>query len=134
MIKVYNRKKEDYSYMPNNYYIGRGGILGNPFSHLPEDKCKAIYKCRTRDEAINRYSGYFDIMYGHNKEFTEIIDEIYEKYKNGEDVFLECYCKPEPCHGDIIAQKMQQRLLKEKINKIKQERENGRTKEMEKIL
>ena len=119
-IYVYNKNVEDFSLHPNNYYIGRPSILGNPYSHLPEDKCIAIYKCRTRDEAIERYDQYFDIMYGSNIEFTKVIDEIYEKYKNGEPIFLECYCKPEPCHGDIIKKKLEQRLIKEKIKKIKE--------------
>ena len=81
----------------------------------------AIYKCRTREESIERYSGYYDLMYGNNKEFTALIDEIYEKYKNGEDIYLECYCKPLSCHGDIIAEKLQKRLIKEKFDKIKKE-------------
>lgn len=114
-IHVYNRNKEDFSVHPNNYYIGRGGILGNPYSHLPEDKTKALYRCKDRDEAIDKYSSYFDLMYGSNKEFKSIIDEIYEKYKNGEDIFLECYCKPNRCHGDVIAEKLQKRLIKTKF-------------------
>lgn len=114
-IHVYNRNKEDFSVHPNNYYIGRGGILGNPYSHLPEDKTKALYKCKDRDEAIDKYSSYFDLMYGSNKEFKSIIDEIYEKYKNGEDIFLECYCVPNRCHGHVIAEKLQKRLIKEKF-------------------
>lgn len=121
-IHVYNRLKEDYSAHPNNYYIGRskdGNVLGNPYSHLPEDKCLALYRCRSREEAIERYSSYFDIMYSGNVEFRNIIDEIYEKYKSGEDVFLECFCVPEPCHGTVIAKKLEQRLIKEKINSLK---------------
>lgn len=127
-IYVYNRRREDYSFLENNYYIGRGGILGNPYSHLPEDKCQALYKCRTREESLEKYDSYFDLLYGHNREFTQVIDEMYEKYKRGEDLYLECYCKKHPCrdteshddeiacHGDIIARKLQQRLIKEKIS------------------
>ena len=63
----------------NTYIISRPSILGNPYSHLPEDKCIAIYKCNTRDEAIESYSKYFDIMYGSNLKFTNAIDEIYEE-------------------------------------------------------
>ena len=134
MIYVYNRTKEDFSFSPNNYYIGRGGILGNPYSWLPDDKCIAIYKCKNRDESLEKYSKYFDMMYGANKEFTKIINEIYEKYKNGEDIFLECYCKKYSCldktihddevscHGDIIARKLQQMLIREKLREAKENR------------
>ena len=115
MIYVYNRNVEDFSVMDNNYPIYRGAsILGNPYTHLPVKDTKAMFQCKTREEAIEKYSEYFDIMYGNNIEFTKIIDEMYEKYKNGEDLFLECYCKPQPCHGDIIAKKLQEMLIKEK--------------------
>lgn len=122
-IHVYNRLKEDYSPHPNNYYIGRGGILGNPYTHKDLNKTQALYRCRSREDAINRYSSYFDMMYSSNKEFRKIIDEIYEKYKNGEDVFLECYCGvgdngKKNCHGEVIVEKLQKRLIKEKFKRI----------------
>lgn len=115
MIYVYDRNVEDFSALENNYPIYRGvSILGNPYTHLPIKDTKAMFQCKTREEAIEKYDKYFDIMYGNNIEFTKIIDEMYEKYKNGEDLFLECYCKPQPCHGDIIAKKLQEMLIKEK--------------------
>ena len=115
MIYVYDRNVEDFSALENNYPIYRGAsILGNPYTHLPVKDTKAMFQCKTREEAIEKYSEYFDIMYGNNIEFTKIIDEMYEKYKNGEDIYLECYCKPQPCHGDIIAKKLQEMLIKEK--------------------
>lgn len=101
---------------PNDYIISRPSILGNPYSHLPEDKCIALYRCKTRDEAIDNYSRYFDTMYGSNLKFTNAIDEIYEKYKRGEDVYLGCFCpKGMRCHGDIIIEKLQKKLIKEKL-------------------
>ena len=120
MIYVYDREKEDYSMLDNNYPIYRGAsILGNPYTHLPVKGTKAMFQCKTREEAIEKYDKYFDIMYGNNIEFTKIIDEMYEKYKNGEDLFLECYCKPQPCHGDIIAKKLQEMFIKEKYKTYK---------------
>ena len=120
MIYVYDRNAEDFSALENNYPIYRGvSILGNPYTHLPVKDTKAMFQCKTREEAIEKYSEYFDIMYGNNIEFTKIIDEMYEKYKNGEDLFLECYCKPQPCHGDIIAKKLQEMLIKEKYKTYK---------------
>ena len=115
MIYVYDRNVEDFSALENNYPIYRGvSILGNPYTHLPVKDTKAMFQCQTREEAIEKYDKYFDLMYGNNIEFTKIIDEMYEKYKNGEDLFLECYCKPQPCHGDIIAKKLQEMFIKEK--------------------
>ena len=129
-IIVYNRGKEDHSNHPNNFPIYRGGsILGNPYTDKPLKGTMAVYRVKDRDEAIKRYSSYFDMQYGRNKEFTEVIDCIYELYKRGETVYLECYCDPGKdgkfnCHGEIIVYKLQKRLLKEKIKEVKERREH----------
>ena len=125
MIYVYNRLKEDHSDNPNNYPIYRtstGNILGNPYTYIKDKKTLASFVVRTRDEAIDRYDAYFDRMYKGNAPFKFIIDEIYEKYKRGEDIYLECYCKPERCHGDIIKEKLEKRLMKERIKEAKERR------------
>lgn len=124
-IIVYNRTVEDHSSNENNYPIYRGGsILGNPYTEKPVNKTLAIYHVRSREEAIERYGSYFDLMYSTNDEFKAVVDEIYEKYKNGEDIYLECYCGVgengvKKCHGEVIKEKLQKRLLKEKIKEIK---------------
>ena len=131
MIHVINISKEDYSFSPNYYYIGRdkfGNVLSNPYTHLDLNKTIALYKCSSREEAVKNYEIYFDAMYGSNIEFTKIIDEIYEKYKNGEEVFLGCWCdQNKPCHGQVIAKKLQERLIKEKLKKhnIEKHKENN---------
>ena len=122
MIHVYNTKFEDHTNSDNTYYIGRskaGNVLGNPYTHNGKRSNLAKLSFRTRDEAIKAYSLYYDAMYGSDEEFTKVIDEIYEKYKNGEEIYLQCFCKPEACHGDIIVEKLQQRLLKERIDEMR---------------
>ena len=124
-IYVYNRTKEDHSSEPNNYPIYRtstGNILGNPYTHIKDKKTLAMFVVKTREEAIERYKGYFDRMYSGNAPFRFLIDEIYEKYKRGEDIYLECYCAPLPCHGDIIKDKLEKRLVREKIKEAKEKR------------
>ena len=122
MICVYSRLKEDHSDNPNNYPIYRPSILGNPYYWEKDKKTLAMFVVKTRDEAIDRYDAYFDRMYKGNAPFKYIIDEIYNKYKNGEDIYLECYCKPERCHGDIIKEKLEKRLMKERIKEAKERR------------
>lgn len=119
MIYIYNRRTETHN--KNDFYIGRGSVLGNPYSHIKDRKTKAIYEAKDRDDAIDKYSHYFDLMYGSNKAFTQAIDEIFEVYKSGDDVFLGCFCKPLRCHGDVIKEKLEKRLIKEKIQKLKNE-------------
>ena len=104
-IYVYNRTKEDYSDKPGNYACYRPSILSNPYTHIKDKKTLASFVVKTRDEAIDRYSSYFDRMYKGNAPFKYIVDEIYERYKHGEDIYLECYCKPERCHCDVIKEK-----------------------------
>jgi hypothetical protein len=115
---VYNITKEEH-FGENSFYCGRGSVLGNPYTHIKDKETKARYVVKDRDEAIDRYSGYFDVMYGGNKEFTKAVDEIYSLYKAGKDVYLGCYCKPQRCHCDVIVDKLRKRLVKEKISYIK---------------
>lgn len=122
MIHVINISKEDYSFSDNYYYIGRPSILENPYTHLPLKNTRALYQCKSREESISKYNDYFDTMYGHNIEYTKLIDEIYEKYKNGEEIYLGCWCHPLSCHGDIIKQKLEQKLIKEKIKNLKRKK------------
>lgn len=114
-IHVYNKKNECHT-GKYNFPIYRGkSALANPYTHIKDRKTKAMYVVKDRDTAIETYDNYFDIMYGSSIEFTREVDMIYEAYKSGKDVYLECYCAPLPCHGNIIAKKLQQRLVKEKI-------------------
>ena len=133
-IIVYNRTKEDYSDRENNYPIYRPSILSNPYTHIKDKKTLAMFVVKSRDEAIDRYDAYFDRMYKGNAPFKFIIDEIYEKYKRGEDIYLECYCKKYPsgqgethpdevrCHGDVIKEKLEKRLVKERVDEAKKKK------------
>jgi hypothetical protein len=117
-VIVYNVLDED-KFGNNVYLIHRPYILSNPYTHINDKQTKAMFVVPTKEEAIERYSHYYDVMYGKNIEFTKIIDEIYAKYRRGEDIYLGCYCAPEPCHGNIIARKLQARMIKEKVAEAK---------------
>jgi len=123
MVYVYNTKTEDHTDKgKNNFYIGRsktGNVLGNPFTFTGKRSNIAKLSFRTREEAIKAYEVYFDKMYGNDPEFTNKIDEMYAKYKSGEDIYLQCFCHPQPCHGDVIAKKLQEMLLMDKIKEMK---------------
>ncbi len=83
MTKVVNLKHEDY-----DVYIGRGSKWGNPYK---------IGKDGTREEVIQKYEEYI--------RNSSLIDQIEEL----DGLTLGCYCKPLPCHGDVLI-----KLLKEK--------------------
>ena len=109
---------EDFSSEPNNFYIGRsknGNPLGNPFTHDGKRSSIARLSFKTREEAIEAYKLYFKRMYGKDDEITQAFDEMYEKYKNGEDVYLQCLCHPKPFNGDFLKEVMERKLLMEKM-------------------
>ena len=82
MCTVVNKYKEDY-----DVYIGRGSKWGNPF---------VIGKDGTREEVIEKYRLWLweQIKGGH------ILKEDLLKLDNQR---LGCFCKPQACHGDVIA-------------------------------
>ena len=127
-ITVYNTHQEDYTYKPNNFLICRtkdGNPLANPFTYNGVKTRLAKLSFKTREDAIDAYKLYFKKMYGLDEGLTKAFDTIYEKYKNGEDIYLQCCCKPLPCHGDFLAEELQRKLIKEKME---ERRENNKSK------
>lgn len=77
--------------VPYDVYIGRGSIWGNPFSHM--DGTQAQFKVATREEAIEKYREWILTK-------PRLLDKLHElKGKT-----LCCYCKPLPCHGDVLVE------------------------------
>lgn len=123
-IIVYNKAHEEHI-GDNVFYIGRGSLFGNPFTHIKNKETKAEAIVESREKTLECYKEYFNMMYNSKDWFKEAVDKIYELYKNGTDVYLECYCAPLPCHGDIIKDFLISKLMKEKVEEIlKTRREN----------
>ena len=84
-------------------YIGRGGPLGNPFSH--HEKSKAQVRVTTVDEAVQccdawaRGAKWWDAVVppAQRDRFLRAVDSL-----KADDV-LGCYCQPgAPCHGLVV--------------------------------
>ena len=123
-ITVWNTNgNEDFSNEDYNFYIGRSRTmkspLANPFTHNGKKSSLAKLSFETREQAIKAYELYFDKMYGVDPDITAEFDRIYEAYRNGNDIYLQCFCKPKACHGDFIAKRLQERLIKEKMEEMK---------------
>lgn len=85
VTKVVNKKTTD----DFDIYIGRGSIWGNPFAIGHGDG-------PDREEVIKKYQEYFE------KKLSE--DTSFKKGVLGlRGMRLACFCKPEACHGDVIA-------------------------------
>ncbi|MEC4749885.1 DUF4326 domain-containing protein [Methylomicrobium sp. Wu6] len=84
-------------------YIGRGSHLGNPY---------AIGESGSRDEVLKAYELYL------NKEIDQKNPIILLKLRElSEQSSLACYCRPAPCHGEII-----ERVWRERIKTMRHQR------------
>ncbi len=81
--RVVNRYKEAF-----DIYIGRGSLFGNPFP---------ITATQSRIQVILDYKDYL-----YDRAETEPFFRKQLLSLRGKT--LGCYCKPLPCHGDVIAQ------------------------------
>lgn len=79
---VVNKYKEEY-----DVYIGRGSRWGNPY---------AIGEHGTRDEVIETYRHF---LWKQIRSGDVTIEDLLEL----DGKRLGCFCKPQACHGDVIA-------------------------------
>lgn len=96
---------------PCDVYIGRGSILGNPFTHLRIEDTKAQYKCESREHSIESFEKY--LMKKIEEKDLKICGELNRIFIMAQEgnVNLICFCKPKSCHGDVI-----KKIIEEKIN------------------
>lgn len=97
MIKIYNANNE---FPTNGILIDRSSILGNPFSHIPN---KGKFPVDTREDAIRAYEDWI------KEKLENKIDPYYTEFNRLISIFrdtgelhLICWCKPLPCHGDVL--------------------------------
>lgn len=84
--RAVNKYKENY-----DVYIGRGSIWGNPYSH--KEGTKAKHLVATREEAVEKYREY---VLGNKFLLSQLHKLVGKK--------LGCFCAPQPCHGDVLAE------------------------------
>jgi len=68
-------------------YIGRGGYWGNPYS---------MFEDGDREEVIRKFSYDFEFDKFPNKNKKEVYKLAGKR--------LGCFCKPQACHGDVLAE------------------------------
>jgi len=99
MINVENGKivgwiGEGFVYIGRNSYGMKGSALANKF---------VIGKDGDRAEVIAKYRIWlWAVVQEKNSKAWDEICELVEKYENGEELSLVCWCKPQACHGDVI--------------------------------
>ena len=85
LTRIVHLKKESY-----DVYIGRPSKWGNPYSH--KEGTLAEFKVANRAEALEKFEKY---LLENETLFNSLIEL---KGKT-----LGCWCKPNKCHGDILA-------------------------------
>ena len=110
----------------NVFDVSRPNTLSNPFTHIKDKKTLAKRVIKDRETAIRLYKEYFDEMVKReNSEFKKEFDRMYEAYLKYDTIYIKCYCKlDESCHGDYIIKKLNQRLVKSKIDEVLNKRTN----------
>jgi hypothetical protein len=71
-------------------YIGRPSKWGNPYTHLA-GKTRAQFHVDTVEEAVTAYRRWVMAQ----PELVAALPEL-----RGQDLI--CWCKPGPCHGDVL--------------------------------
>lgn len=84
--RVVNRRVDSF-----DVYIGRPSIWGNPFSHRRDSAAR--YLVATVAEALAQYEVWLKLQ---RPDLLARLPELRGKA-------LGCWCKPGPCHGDILA-------------------------------
>lgn len=100
------------------YFIDEpDNIFFNPYS--TSKKVPSEFRVKNNEDKGKYYEGYFKGMYENNiGGFKDCIDEIYELYKEDENLYL-CYNGfKESSHVKVIKEYFESRLNKEKIDKI----------------
>lgn len=101
MITVVNKYK--HTPTESDVYIGRGSPLGNPYTSKQLSDTKAKFQAKDRDDSIQKYREHlYTEIELRNDEIWKGIREILNKLDKNGYVNLVCFCKPKPCHGDII--------------------------------
>ena len=102
--------KHTHVFSDDDFYIGRGSALGNPYTSKPLANTKAQYQCATPEESISSFRKYLlEKIKQKDKEICAALNAIWKKAKEG-DVNLVCFCAPNCCHGDVVKEVVESKL------------------------
>jgi hypothetical protein len=99
--RIVNLNKEPY-----DIYIGRGSKWGCPYTIIKDRPTLAKEIVDSKEEALSKYKEY--VL--NSPELMGNLDELDGKT-------LGCFCKPEPCHGDVLLELIAQKKLMAFFNK-----------------
>lgn len=81
---------------PYDIYVGRPGLLSNPYTHLPLSATSAQFSVSSVQEAVDNFRSYALWRMETDPVFARAIQECKGKV-------LGCWCGPKkPCHARVI--------------------------------
>jgi len=95
VINVKNYEDTDY------IYIGRPSDYGNPYASKHSNI--ALKKVNSKTDALILFEEYIN-------KHPELVDQLIKEMRESLTHKLGCWCKPSRCHGDILVQKIKERL------------------------
>lgn len=105
-MKVIVVNKYKHQRNASTIYIGRGSVFGNRFAvSMGRPECIAAYKEK-----------YFDPAMESDTPLRRAVLDIVERVLAGETIYLECFCKPQACHGDVIRDRINDILATLKVS------------------
>lgn len=108
---VVNLYKEDYDVYIGRAGKGQDGYFGNPVK-LNHSCAVCAEVHMSSGSTIDCFIKYFKARLDEDKEYKKRVLELSGKT-------LGCFCKPKDCHGDIIAEWLNERLMGEIDNERK---------------
>lgn len=107
MTRVVNLRKEPY-----DVYIGRpghglSGYFGNPV--IPDKQCPVCGDVHKRGHTLGCYRTYLEGRVEQDDEFRDRVVDLHGKT-------LGCFCKPKPCHGDVLVSVINRLVLDEEYD------------------
>lgn len=109
MIKVVN--KHTHKPTQNDIYVGRGSVLGNPYTSIQGYSTKAEFICDSREESIKNFSSYLEEKIKlKDKVICDELNRVWKIAKSGIDINLVCYCSPKACHAHMIKKTLENTL------------------------
>jgi len=82
-------------------YIGRPSIFGNPVELNKKCPVCGEYHC-IGGATIECFTHYFYERLESDLDFQDRVSGLLSVHKTFGSLSLVCWCKPNPCHGDVI--------------------------------
>lgn len=111
MIKLINKHhKSPLSQNATRVYIGRGSVLGNPYTSISDRETRAEFICESREESVLKYREHLEgKISSKDPKICKELNRLFKIAKVG-NLELECFCSPKLCHGNVIMDVLGQKL------------------------